>query len=292
MGADLFALQGGMTPLVSGLNYYLPSNSDTLGKIGAEAVLEFLECWTTIFRKAGIDLTAYGNKEAHAWPLWDPANFRFVPVRLTFGDQPENWDLEVVQVIEIPVFEVKPLPGSWESVSPSIKRISWQPEWKETDEGPWTQAHKILLRSPPFGLRSYVEAFESEAFMEILRLAQDDHGPIALRASSRYSQAHSCRRSSSQPPPTTRRKPAYWDSVGERDRPWMRCHLCPLYNTWRLTCLYTPQLVRGAFNSPQLQHGIFDLRDCLARHPTSRTCLQDTDHWNDFSFLSEYQEER
>lgn len=286
-GADLSAIYKGLTPLQRIIWCWNAQFID------ANIMQRGLTLWLQALWKAEVSLGAYFERERDLFlELGSSFNYNFDLVFSSVtGDRPDNWKVETSTVSRMEVFRLDNPPGSWSVDDGVPKHICWKPSHAELDEGNWVKVKTQTLVSEPFTVSPL--SIESGEYFNILERTQDDHGPIALRATSRK---HPALRlgSASQPPSLRRREGAYsgnniarhdyipWSHPSGANRYWLTaCHICPFDSKLRFDCLPDPDSAEYYFRDRF--YTAISLRHCM-RGVGVRMGVQETPDWRVWSF--------
>lgn len=278
------------TPLLDYLNvehWEISLESEFMVRMTLKAIC----IWAKMIQQAGLKLRHYGAKEEQAWINLGFHNIFKVEQReshfgsavtrlerLIYGSTPADWSLMIRYSSHIPVYKLRPLPGTFTEERHLPTTILWCPTENETNEGPWELVENRELVTNPIDLRD-LDVQSEEPFTELVHRTQDDSGVIMLIQYRAARVRGSASRSRSQPPYMRHRKKAYFPEQGRirRSHIWLEtCHLCSFDSKWRLNCMKEQ-------DEPYGSH----VRNCFKG--ISSTCLsvQESWAWNSFSFLAD-----
>lgn len=167
-----------------------------------------VKSWASLLQAVGIDLLSYGRKEKVIWSAHSPRGIKgheFMIKNWTYGATADDWTVDVLREITIPIYEMIGPPGAWPSNSEyAIETICWYPAEDDSPTGlwHWSKLRDVQLYFHPETTLKNKSSLESAKYHHNrieLGMVQDDCRPIMrlIQSSSKvYKQPRSC----SEPP--------------------------------------------------------------------------------------------
>jgi hypothetical protein len=275
LGADVSAVRSGRTPFM-----------DLIDACGAGCCQHHLESslrkaihtWTDILRRSGVDVRSCARTEQSAWAssvsiVLDSDGKRYEVRRFIFDEDTEEWGLEMLSSVSVPLYEAHSIPGAWVPHIPQISRLCWPPSDAERNDCGWIKTGGLSLQSAPWIVSRADRRQLEDDHESLLMESQDDHRIIALRVGQR------------KPSAILRRRGSISHSLGSRAfdrlcpeskvgklRPWLPdWHICPYDGRLRFDC------ESGYWGEPSL-------KKCMQGISIRESCVQETENWLDHHF--------
>lgn len=190
-----------------------------------------VKTWTRLLDAADVDLAEYGRFERRVW--YQKKCYHNYDETLTFrgwtyGPCVDDWSVDSVSVMKIPVYMLEPAPGRWPGNDEyNTKTICWEPMEEDfsREAERWSLVRNILINSEyhPYLMPlsgGIISGREKRAYRAVeFKAAQDDCGAI-IRLVQTTCRARVRPRRCSQPAKLESHElPTY--------RTWLpRCHFC------------------------------------------------------------------
>jgi hypothetical protein len=204
LGCNLFGLnRNGHTPLQCFLGQF--ACHDVLS---TEDLFQ-IRYWAKYISNAGIDLIEYGTEELRVWRKSFRVGSRyprnalgghFIELLATgfrFGATYDNWHLEVVQKVSVPVYRIDNIPGSWPEAATLPQTIAWDFSRTELRDGETC----TLMRTVKVTLGPLPCEDPAPMCVRLFQGTQDDNIALARLLVANNAQSTRRRRRGSQPPP-------------------------------------------------------------------------------------------
>lgn len=184
-----------------------------------------VKAWTRLLDAVAVDLAEYGRVERKMWyqkKCYHNYDETLAFRGWTYGPCVDDWSVDSVSVMRIPVYVLKPAPGRWPGNDEyDTKTICWEPM---EEDFPKEAERWSLVRNISVELKHYPHAMPQRGEEKARRAAdfeasQDDYGAVVALIQSTF-RRHVRPRSCSQPS-------RFWSYISDPPRMWLPgYHFC------------------------------------------------------------------